>query len=382
MGLSLGCVDFSTEPSESQVPPAPGETGTELDTQDDTGSAPDTGEDADTGADDGDTGDGGPADPDPDWAGDYSQKGSWTPGHLGDEITGSSADTLYIDTWFPSSDSGATHHYYGWPTWGFDGESFTDVSPDCSEPRPVLIHSHGNTSIRWEMFWLPEFMSTHGWIVAAPDHAGNTLYDSSEDFMTLLWRRPQDLRDTFDWLVEESENPASPLFGCVDAEAGYAVSGYSFGGYTAYVTAGALVNDDGQPTYDFSDPRVWAAVTHAPWNAYGALTTGTGAIDVPVLTLGGDYDATVGTQYQNLHSHIESTPRAVGGFATAGHYSWAPIYCSGWGDGCGSGFVDEEDFLPLVQTAVMSMLEHLRGKKGALEQMPEMADELTWELVD
>ncbi len=49
-------------------------------------------------------------------AGDYSQTGPWTPGHLEKTITGSTGSTLYIDAWFPSSESGSDHHYYGWST--------------------------------------------------------------------------------------------------------------------------------------------------------------------------------------------------------------------------------------------------------------------------
>ena len=46
-------------------------------------------------------------------------------------------------------------------SWGFDG-SLTNIAPDCRNHDPSLVHSHGNTSIRWEMFYLPEFLATHG----------------------------------------------------------------------------------------------------------------------------------------------------------------------------------------------------------------------------
>jgi predicted dienelactone hydrolase len=356
MLLVLGCVDFTEDEQIEEV-------STE-------GSAFDEGGSEDTG------------EPGLDPAGDYAEEGPWTPGNLQATITGSSGSTLYVDAWYPSSESGSEHRYYGWDSWGFDGESFTDVSPDCSEPRPVMVYSHGNGSIRWEMFYLQEFLSTHGWIVAGPDHEGNTLYDNTEDFDTLLWRRPQDLSDTFDWLVSESEDPASALHGCIDADAGYVATGYSFGGYTALVTAGALVNEGGAPSADYSDDRVWAVVSLAAWNAYGSLGTGTGEIHVPALTLGGEWDSTVGTQYQSLHGHIESTPRAMGSFARAGHYSFVPIYCSSWGNGCGPHFIDAEVFTAMTRTSVLSVVEHVRGRSGAIEQLPDYSDELSWERVD
>ena len=142
----------------------------------------------------------------------------------------------------------------------------------------------------WEMFYLMEFLASHGWIIVAPDHVGNTYYASWGDLSPFLHRRPADIRDTFDWLLEQNADPTSPLSGCVDEDAGYVVSGYSFGGYTAYVTGGASASDwSGAAITDRADPRVTAVVTIAPWDAY-AITDGTADIDVPVLTIGGERD--------------------------------------------------------------------------------------------
>jgi len=342
---------------------------------DDTGASTDTDATTDT-----DTGEPGPSlEP----AGDYTQPGEWTAGQVWNEITGTTGATLLISTWFPSSDSGSSSTWYGWTGFWNEGESYTDVTPDCTEPRPVMVHSHGISSLSWEMFYLPEFLSTHGWIVVAPDHDGNTLYDNTEAFSTLVERRPQDLKDTYNWLVAQSEDPTSGFYGCVDAADGYVAAGYSFGGYTAYATGGALVNDSsGDATVDYSDDRVTGIVTYAPWNAYETLTTGTSGIDVPVLTIGGDSDSTVGTQYRSLHSQIESTPRLLGAFDNVGHYSFTPIYCWGWGDGCGPYYFDQDTFVAMVKPTVLSWIEHIRGREGAIEQIPEYAGEVTWTLVE
>ena len=97
----------------------------------------------------------------------------------------------------------------------------------------------------------------------------------------VLRRRPKDLTDTYDWLVQLSQDPGSELYGCVDEAAGFVVSGYSFGGYTALVTGGGLVNEDDVPVHDISDDRVTAVVTFAPWNAYGLLSDGTAEMMCP-----------------------------------------------------------------------------------------------------
>jgi predicted dienelactone hydrolase len=311
-------------------------------------------------------------------AGDYSEPGDWTAGTLRSEFGARGGNNLITNVWYPSLEQGNDLRTYGWTGWYNQGEAYTDVAPDCSEPRPVMVHSHGNTSINFEMFYLQEFLASHGWVVAAPDHSGNTLYDYTADFYDLLSRRPHDLQDTFDWLVEQSTDPNSSLYGCVDEDAGYVSSGYSFGGYTAYVNGGALVNDSVGPAFDYSDPRVWGVITFAPWDAWEYLSSGSSAIQVPVLTIGGEADDTVGTQFKDFYSHLTVTPRAMASFHEAGHFSFTPIYCSVWGNGCGPYYVDQDAFVSFVKTSVLSFSEHLRGRSGALEQLPPEDGNFIW----
>jgi len=312
---------------------------------------------------------------------DYTAPGAWAAGASVFETANRDGQALYGVAWWPAQAPGSEATLYGWDSWNKTGESWVDATPACDEPRPVMVHSHGYGSISWEMFWLQERLASHGWLVVASDHPGNTFYDESGAFRDLTTQRPTDVADTWTWLVGESADADSPLHGCVDPDAGYVVSGYSFGGYTAYVTGGALINAD-EPV-DLADPAVHGVVTLAPWNAYNTLTDGTQALQVPVLTLGGELDETVGTQYLDLHGAITATPRALGSFETAGHFSYTPIYCDfGNGDGCGSDNVDLDVFTDAVGTAVLAFLGHLQGLEGALDQLPELPDELTWEVVD
>ena len=315
-------------------------------------------------------------------AGDYSQEGPYTAGQDWSTVYGRSGNTLYVSAWFPSEEEGIETTWYGWSGWYHRGNSFQSVTPACDEPRNVMVHSHGNQSLSWEMFQVHEFLATHGWLVVAPDHTGNTMYDYSSSFEQVYLRRPQDIQDVYSWLVEQSEDPLSPYYGCVDPSAGYVASGYSFGGYTAYANGGARVNNEvGDPTVDASDPRVTSVVALAPWGGYGLLTTGMTYMEVPVLTLGGERDATVGVDYKGLHRQIQSTPRLMGSFPNGGHYSFAPLYCFSDGDGCGSDFYPQPDFMNLMGTTILSWLEYLKGRPGAFEQIPKSSAELSWELV-
>ena len=323
-----------------------------------------------------------PTEPELDPAGDYESPGPFSAGQSWSEVTGRSGSTLYVSSWFPSSEEGVETTWYGWSGWYHRGESFQDLQPACEEPLNIMVHSHGNTSVSWEMFYLHEFLATHGWLIIAPDHEGNTLYDYSASFDQVYLRRPQDIQDSYDWLVEQSEDPLSPFYGCVDPDAGYVVSGYSFGGYTAYATGGALVNNEaGDPTVDASDSRVTGVITYAPWNGYGLLTTGMDQVDVPTLTVGGERDDTVGVQYKGMHRQIEAIPRLMGSLPNVGHFSFTPLYCWEDGDGCGDDYYDQTEFTEILKTTVLSWVEFLKGRPGAFEQIPKSSDELQWELV-
>jgi len=313
---------------------------------------------------------------------DYSIPGPFTPGVFTANATGSQGQSLYTEVWFPSTDAGSERVVYDTT---YPGNAYTDVNPDCSEPRPVMMHSHGNGSIRWEMNYLPEHLASHGWVVVAADHQGNTSYEYTADFYDLIESRPLDIKDSFDWLLEASAASTGPMSGCIDADAGYIAMGYSFGGYTAYAVGGALVNaaDGGDPR-DLSDSRATAVITFAPWDAYGFLSDGTANIEIPALTIGGERDDTVGTQYQTLYDHLDITPRAMASYANVGHYSFVPMVCYYYGNignGCGSSYLDTDTMSADINTTVAAFAGHLRGEKGALEQLPEASSELVWDLV-
>ena len=43
--------------------------------------------------------------------------------------------------------------------------------------------------------------------------------------------------------------------------------------------------------------------------------------------------------------------------------------------------MDQDDFVEVVKTSVLSFIEHIRGRPGAFEQMPIDKSEYSWEMV-
>jgi predicted dienelactone hydrolase len=246
-----------------------------------------------------------------------------------------------------------------------------------------MLFSHGYGGVRWQSPYIGEHLASHGWIVVAPDHPLNTYLDDDDSaFDEVAVRRPIDIRDSYDWLLSASDDAQSPYAGCADAAAGYAVSGHSFGGYTAFAVAGAPVTSavTGEEV-DLSDSRAWAVVGMAPWNGGGLLGDGMASIAVPEMALSGDLDeSTRIRQVQALQDALTVEPRHFGEFARAGHYSFSPVACQAGqvGGGCGDGYIDLDVFTGLVQTALAAFLEESRGVSGAIDQLPEDPDELGW----
>ena len=312
---------------------------------------------------------------------DYSAPGAWRAASAEVEIVGSTGVTLPVQIWYPTMDEleGNKIRYDDL----LDGEAIADGSPDCPAPGPLVAFSHGSGGMRWQSPFFGEHLASHGWVVVAPDHTGNTFLDDSGSIEEIALRRPQDLADAVDWLF--SENGAGGSYeGCVDAAAGYAVVGHSFGGYTTYAAAGAEVDWNGDMV-DLSDPRVWAGVAWAPWDVGGAIVEGAASISVPMATLGGTLDdTTIWSTQLALYNALTVAPRALGEFPTAGHYSFSPVACTLAGlkgDGCGDAFIDLDLFVDLVNTSTLSFLAGANGDAAALEQLPD-SPELLWTVVE
>ena len=308
---------------------------------------------------------------------DYSQPGPYAVGTMDAEIVGSTGVDLKVQVWFPADAPGTETVVYDFL---LDGNAYTDVSPSCAESHPVLLFSHGYGGVRWQSGYLMEHLASHGYMVVAPDHTFNTIFDDDgSKFEEVLVRRPQDIADSFDWAVSQSDDSSNAMAGCINEADGYAVSGHSFGGYTTYAAAGATLSNEGE-TFSLGDDRVWAAAPLAPWHAYLLLDGGTADITVPVMTLSGTRDeTTTWDEVTDLHGALTVSPRYLGEFPDGGHYSFAPLACdfAYEGDGCGDDFIALDVAASLTSTAVVVFLEETRGMTGAIQQLP-VDDALIW----
>jgi pimeloyl-ACP methyl ester carboxylesterase len=183
-----------------------------------------------------------------------------------------------LELWYPAEDehlgqdlSPATQDQY--PLFGglkVRQEAVRDARPK-EGPHPAVLFSHGFAGHRRQSTFLCSHLASHGYLVVAPDHAGNTLTDMMQLVLKLgasrmppdpeallgsyVFDRPRDLSLSIDALAR---GDLHDRVGGVDLALGVGVVGHSFGGWTSLVLGSR-------------EPRVRALVPMAPAGGAGPL---------------------------------------------------------------------------------------------------------------
>jgi predicted dienelactone hydrolase len=102
-------------------------------------------------------------------------------------------------------------------------------------PRyPIVLLSHGSTSVNLSLGWLGAYLAEHGYIAAAVNHHGNTGAEGrpiAQGFMA-PWERAADLSALLDQML------ADPKFGAHIDQSRVFAAGHSAGGSTVIIIAG------------------------------------------------------------------------------------------------------------------------------------------------
>lgn len=110
---------------------------------------------------------------------------------------------------------------------------------------PALLLSHGSTSLGLALMWFGYYFASHGYIVAAVNHHGNTAAEGRflpQGFLQ-AWERPADLTAVLTKLL------ADPVFGGrIDPER-IGAAGHSAGGATVIQLAGGVFDGDALGTF-------------------------------------------------------------------------------------------------------------------------------------
>jgi predicted dienelactone hydrolase len=237
------------------------------------------------------------------------------------ELTDSSRGrTLPLEVWYPA---GEAHAGADLAEDTKDRYRILPIAPEVTQDavrdaaarpgrHPLIVFSHGWGGHRRQTTHFCTHLASHGYVVVAPDHVGNTMLDVMQFASTLqsgvappdptgmahglMEDRRRDVPFLLDSLLEAVELAAS-----IDAER-VGAAGHSFGGWT---TLSAVAND----------PRIRAALPLAPAGgktglaAADALAAGLAvdwARDVPTLFLVAERDTIL--PLEGMHDLFSRTP--------------------------------------------------------------------------
>ena len=220
--------------------------------------------------------------------------------------------SLVVGIWYPTEDT------EGDPVGYLGLLEFEDVFVNASlAPTPdgalypVHVHSHGHQGFAGGTHYLMRHFATHGWVVVAPNHTGNTLVDNLDPRPPWMYVvRGLDITETLNAMEQlEEEDPLAQKMQLNPV----IMSGHSFGGYTTYAVSGASFDpvkveevcsagcDEGiQGLFSggVKDPRVVAAIPMAAGNRAMFGNAGYGTIDIPLMVMSGDADSSVKNEGQ------------------------------------------------------------------------------------
>jgi len=138
--------------------------------------------------------------------------------------------TLRLAAWYPTeADDGAAVVYGGfYPA----SDTILGDAPVAPGTFPLAVFSHGHQGYAENSSFLMAHLASHGHVVLAPDHTGNTTFDGADRSTEIYFERPLDISAVID------AAPGLAELGPAVADGPVLSIGHSFGGYTQLALAG------------------------------------------------------------------------------------------------------------------------------------------------
>ncbi|WP_230467225.1 alpha/beta hydrolase family protein [Lujinxingia vulgaris] len=300
---------------------------------------------------------------------------------------------IFISIWYPTLDTeGHEARYLN--AINAPAGVLRDPTPaiDQAEPAPLMVFSHGNGSFSVQSYFFAEYLTSHGYVVIAPDHKGNTFSDTGGAVqLGSTVYRPQDVSAILDWVEALPEDHA--LYGKISPSK-IAISGHSLGGFTTLANTGATLdmeavdagcaantisnricqifeNDQNAIFAEgFLDDRFKASIPMTPAGAE-VYVPGTSAIEIPTLMWTAGRDLTLPNEVEGdpLWEAMQGSQHRRIDITDGGHFTFSNL-CELLGgavedlqdDGCSPTNIGYEEAYLVINAYSMAFLRlHLDG---------------------
>jgi len=298
--------------------------------------------------------------------------------------------SLAVRVWYPAAPDGEEPAVYSvagivsLPTSG----ALVEPAPAEGGPFPLAVYSHGSGGEGLLAYPYAELFASHGWVVVAPNHTGNTALDGFtgmfDPFASIASNRPADITALIDWVASDLSADVAGLAARTDE---VFLFGHSFGGYTTFADGGVDLDvsslEEGctepdcsiyaEPEVsahlaDLGDPRIVAIAPQAPALVPNFADGELAALEIPTMLQSGRRDMTTtnATQSKPAWAGLDHPDDMWVELPDGGHLSFISA-C----DDIAQGFLDQfqpnnqddgcgPDFTPVSQT-VPALAAYLLG---------------------
>jgi predicted dienelactone hydrolase len=250
---------------------------------------------------------------------------------------------------------------------------------DDDDRYPLVVFSHGKGGTRLQSNFYTAFLASHGYVVAAPDHTGDTIVEllrevkgsgniQPDSTVEALVYRPADVIAVLDLL---SATVDADIDRIVDIDH-VGVTGHSFGAITSFLAAS-------------NDIRIDAIVGQTPGSQdlLGLqMRTPLAEMTIPMLIQSSTLDGTLPeeTNAKPLYDNMPS-PKAWLSLHRGGHFTYSDLcvldveainaalgldVSNVLEDGCGPEALTTDLAFPVIRASAIGFFnEHLRGSPGS-----------------
>ena len=254
---------------------------------------------------------------------------------------------------------------------------------------PLIVFSHGSGGTRVGYVYFTEFMASHGFIVVAADHIGNSRFTIVNGKVVVAGGpraqasaadRPKDISFLIDTMTRMNGGGDSRFAGRIDLDK-IAAAGMSFGGST---TENVVE----------SEKRVKAGIMLAPGGPTGDRTNFTTPVFMMIATEDGTLKE-AGNVRNRAYYNASKGPHYFVEIKDAGHFTFTSVdqYNANYGNGIGKGkrvntapdqdvtYLNPQEAHKLINAYSLAFLDvYVRGQAAAGEYLKQnhYGDEITY----